>query len=180
MRYVILILSLLTFRLSAFSQRDILTAANRAELVKNLDSAMHSTYFISPADAEKILEKPALLTDSTYKFSSGILRYSFDYVAKYVDSTSKGKISFGFEQYKDTLVAKNNYEFIKTENQKDGNFTELKNLGNSAFLKKDALGQPFIMAIKDNKIYKFRIFYLTSENSLTALIKTAKKIITSH
>ncbi len=140
---------------------------------------MVSKYFISISDAEKILEKPVYLKDSTYKLSGGLLSYSFNYIAKYVDSTSIGKISFSLEQYKDTAIAKSNYEFIKQQNQKEGNITTLNNIGNDAFLKKDYLNQPFVMILKDNKIYKFRVFYLSSENSLNALLDVSKKIVSN-
>ena len=163
----------------SFSQTDLLTAKTRNQLIANLDSALVSKYFISISDAEKILEKPVYLKDSTYKLSGGLLSYSFNYIAKYVDSTSIGKISFSLEQYKDTAIAKSNYEFIKQQNQKEGNITTLNNIGNDAFLKKDYLNQPFVMILKDNKIYKFRVFYLSSENSLNALLDVSKKIVSN-
>lgn len=164
----------------SFSQVDLLTAKTRAQLVAQLDSALRSKYFITQSEADKILEKPTFLKDSTYKLSSGLLRYSFTYVAKYVDSTSKGRLFFGIEQYKDTLAAKSNFEFLKKQNEKDGNLTTLKDLGDDAFLKKDALNQPFVMIVEENKIFKFQIFYLKTENSLNQLLLVAKKIVDTH
>jgi hypothetical protein len=180
MRKVFLFLIFAGISYSAHSQTDPFTIKTRTGLVKSLDSAMRTNYFLSKAEAEKILEKSAVLKDSAYKLSSGVLRYNLDYAAVYVDSTSKGRLTFNFEQYKDTAVARSNYDFIKAENQKDGNFISLKATGNDAFLKKDQLGQPFIMAIKDNKIFKFRVIYLVSEGSQAALLEAAKKIVNAH
>src|SRR4051812_29667875 len=87
---------------SANSQMDILSARTRAALVKNIDSAMRTVYFITTADAEKILGKKVFLKDSAYKFSGNVLRYNLDYIAVFIDSTSKGRLMFNFEQYKDT------------------------------------------------------------------------------
>lgn len=180
MKKIILIL-LVSLPIFIYSQQDILLAAKtRTELIKNLDSALRSCHFITDADAEKILGKPAHLKDSTYKFSSGVLRYSFNYVADYVDSTSKGRIFFSFEQYKDTAMAKSNYEVLKTENQKGDKFTSLKELGNAAFLNKDIFNQPLIIVLEDNKIYKLNILYLTTENSLNELMKVSVKIVAAH
>lgn len=180
MKKLALISLLLFFTHSSFSQKDILTAKTRAELLNNLDSALHTCFFISNSDAQKVLEKPVFLKDSTYKFSSGILRYSFDYIATFVDSTSKGRISFSFEQYKDTTIAKANYDYIKSENIKEGNTTEVKNIGNDAFVKRDNLNQPFLMFIKNNKIFKIRVMYWTTNSSYNELLSLAKKIDANH
>jgi|SRR6218665_76530 len=170
------LLSLLLIAFTSFSQKDLLTAQTRDELVKNLDSAMHTVHFLTSADAETIIGKTVILKDSAYKFSSGVLRYNYDFIAKYVDSTSKGRITVNFEQYKDTAIAKANYEFIRDENKKDKSYTALPNTGTDAYMTKDYLDQPFIMILKDNKIYKFRMFYLSSEKSTQALLQTAQRI----
>jgi hypothetical protein len=164
-----------------YSQTDLLAAANNKEaLKKTLDSAMIAHYYVSKEDAAKILNQPVYLKDSTYKYSGGILRYTFDYVVKKVDSTSKGRIFFGYEQYTDPQIAKVNYGSIKTENEKTGTITSLKAIGEDAFLQKDNLGQPFIMILDHAKIYKLRVFSVTSQQSQEELMNVAKKLVSSH
>jgi hypothetical protein len=180
MRLLVLIMFFLLSTPFCYAQKDLLTAKTRKQLEAQLDSALLSKYYITLSDAEKILEKPAFLKDSTYKLSGGLLRYSFDYIAKSIDSTSKGKISFSLEQYKDTAISKSNYDFIKKQNEKDGAITLLENIGNDAFLKMDNLNQPFVMILKDNKIYRFRVFYLSSQSSLDALLSVSKKIVSNE
>ncbi len=164
-----------------YSQTDLLASANNREaLKKTLDSAMIAHYYISIADASKILDQPVYLKDSTYKYSGGILRYTFDYVAKKVDSTSKGRIFFGYEQYTDPQIAKMTYQGIKTENEKNSSSSTLKNIGEDAFLQKDNLNQPFIMVLNHNKIYKIRVFSVTGQHSEDELMSVAKKLVASH
>ncbi|MCW3083333.1 MAG: hypothetical protein JWP12_699 [Bacteroidetes bacterium] len=164
-----------------YSQTDLLAASNNKEaLKKTLDSALIAHYYISNGDAAKILNQPVYLKDSTYKYSGGILRFTFDYLAKKVDSTSKGRVFFSFEQYKDPEIAKVTYQSIKTENEKSSNTSTLKNLGEDAFLQKDNLNQPFIMILDHTKIYKIRVFSVTSQQSQDELMNVAKKLVASH
>ncbi|MCX6296039.1 MAG: hypothetical protein NTX97_08230 [Bacteroidetes bacterium] len=180
MKKIILFCFLLISFLSGYSQQDLLAAKNNEELQKKLDSALVSSYFITIDDAGKILEKPSHLKDSTYKYSNGILRYSFDYVANYVDSTSKGRLFFSYEQYRDLEMAKNTYTSIKTENEKNNLITALNDIGDDAFLQKDYLNEPFIIIRKGNKIFKLKVYYVTSQASLDALISTAKLMVSLH
>ncbi len=172
-----LLLSIITF---SYSQNAWLDVKTRAQLIANLDSAMLAKYYIDLSEAEKILEKPVFLKDTTYKLSGGILRFSFHYIAKYVDSTSIGRLNFEFQQYKDTLAAKSTYEFLKNVNQNDTSLTSFKELGNNGYLVIDSANQPFIIISKENKIFKFRVFYLTTENSLNELLVISKKVVDKH
>lgn len=108
------------------------------------------------------------------------MRYSFTYVANFVDSTSKGKLFFGFEQYQDDVAAKAVYQSIKTQNANTAAVTEITGLGDEAFLQKDALSQPFIFIRDGAKTFKLRIYYLTTPASLNELKMVALKIVTAH
>ena len=180
MQKIISIIIFLSIATLANSQTNLLVGKNLEEIQKILDSAMQSRYFITVSDAQSVLEKPVHLKDSTYKYSGGVLRYSFDYVVSHVDSISKGKMFFSFEQYKNPETAKSIYQSIKSENQKNNSVTALKDIGDDAFLQKDNLNQPFIFIIKGNEIFKLRVYYLTSQTSLEQLILISKKVVSTH
>ena len=150
------------------------------EAINYKDTVMHSRDFITNEEANKILGKPAQLHDSAYKFSSGLLRYKVEYVATYKDSTSKGRIFFMFEQYKDEVITKEIYDNLKTENAKTGVVNDLMNYGNEGFLTKDNLNCPFILIRKGNKLFKFKLYFLDKKISQDELMKVAKKIVASH
>ena len=180
MQKVILIFCFLSITSLVYSQTNLMNAKNNLELKKKIDSAMISSYFITNSDAGKILEKPAHVIDSACKFSSNILRYRFDYVADYKDSTSKGKIFFTFEQYKNDTIAKGIYQSIKSENEKNAPIMILNDIGEESFLQRDNLNEPFIIIRKENKLFKLKVYYLTSKTSLEELIKVSKKIAMAH
>ncbi len=145
------------------------------------DTVMHSYSFITLAEADRILGKPSRLLDSTFKFSSGMLRYKIDYVASYKDSTSKGRIFFMFEQYNDTTIARTTFSSLKAENEKTARLSMVNELGgDESFLAKDNLNYPFILVMKGNKLFKFKLYYLDGKVSLDELIKVTKKIVVSY
>ncbi len=164
-----------------FSQIDFTKLPNSKLAVQHiLDSAMVSKYFVTAGDARTILNKPAFVKDSSYKFSSGILRYTINYVATYVDSTSKGALYFGFEQYKDTAASNEIYRFMKMQHTTSGTIKQLKDLGDEAYMQYDVLNQPFIIVVKENRIFKFCIYYLADKDTYNSLLKVAKRVVTQH
>ncbi len=145
------------------------------------DSVLHSYNFITLAEADRILGKSSRLLDSSFKFSSGLLRYKINYVASYKDSTSKGRIFFMFEQYIDTITTKTIYNSLKIENEKTAKVSMVNNLGgDESFLAKDSFDYPFILIRKGNKLFKFKLYYLDGKVSLEELTKVAKKIAVSY
>ena len=144
------------------------------------DSTYRSNLFISLTDANNILEKPAMLRDSTFKNSTGMIRYTLNYIAVFKDTTSKGRIFFTYEQYKTEPEAKSIFESIKTENAKSAAVKDLTDTGDEAFLVKDTLNYPFVMIRKQNKVFKFKVYYLSDDKSLNELLKVAKRVVTAH
>ena len=168
-------LSIYTFSSSFNSQ------TNKGIEQSKKDSTLFRSYkFITLSDAEKILEKPVHLRDSLYKFSSGHLIYKLNYVANYKDSTSKGLLYFEFEQWPDSATTKHLYQVLKTQQEKIGVVTPLKNLGDEAYLMKDVMNYPFLLIRKGRKFFKFQVSYITNDTSLNELTKVAKKIVETH
>ena len=166
---------------ACFSQLDFTKMPNNKLAVQNiLDSAMVSKYFVTTNDAYSIIAKPVFVKDSSYKYSSGVLRYVINYVATYVDSTSKGALFFSFEQYKDTLASNEIYRFMKTQHTNMGSITLLKDLGDEAYMQYDALNQPFIIVRKQNRVFKFCVYYLTDKVTFDRLLAVAKKVVAAH
>lgn len=171
----LLFISLFLLDSNVFSQN-----SKNYKTVNYKDTVMHSWDFITNAEADRILGKPSQIKDSAYRFSSGLLRYKFEYVATYKDSTSKGRIFFMFEQYADTLNTTFIFNNLKKENEKDSKVSNLNDIGTEAFLALDNLNYPFILIRKDNKLFKFKLYYLDGKVSLDELLKVAKKIVLSH
>jgi hypothetical protein len=171
-----------TFNL--FSQNDIVVLnVNKNILQKRLDSAMHAFYYVTLADAEKVLQKPAYLKDSSYKCSQGVLRYMFNYhVNKAIDSSAKGRLFFSYEQYANDSIADIIYKSILSENKKTDTPENLASLefGNEGFLSKDNLKQPFIFVRKRNKIFKFRVYFISDKITENELKNLAKKVVETH
>lgn len=179
MKKIIFILFFISFSAHIFAQKDLLAGAtNTAALKKTLDSAMRPCFYITASQAEMILGQKVVLKDSTYRYSAGILRFSFNYLtAGRIDSTSKGRIFFSFEEFKDAEIARNTCQSIKAENEKSGTVVLLHDMGDEAFMQKDAREQPFIFVQKNNKIFKLRVYAVTGDQSGDAAIDVMKKII---
>jgi hypothetical protein len=171
-----------TFNL--ISQNDIVVLnVNKNILQKRLDSAMHAFYYITLADAETVLQRPVFLKDSSYRCTQGVLRYMFNYnVNKAIDSTAKGRLFFSYEQYANDTIASSIYKSFLSENKKTDtpdNLAELE-FGDEGFLSKDNLKQPFIFVRKRNKIFKFRVYFISDKITENELKKLAKKVVEKH
>ena len=143
------------------------------------DSSLQAFHSLSFYDAKKILAQPPYLNDSIWEFNGGIWKYKCVYVGNFKDSITqqKPRMYFGFEHYKKTVDAKIFYDLIKKENAKTSSVISLDQLGDEAFLTKDALNGPFIMIRKDKKIFKLRLYNITSDSSVNELQVFAKKLI---
>jgi len=165
----------------AQTAKDLLAGQHTTETMqKMLDSAMRPHFYISTEEAEKIIGRKAVLKDSAFKYANGMLRFSFNYIAKRVDSTAKGRIFFSFEQYKDENTATVTYQSIRSENERSGALEIIKDLGDEAFLQKDVLGQPFIIVREGAKIFKIRVYDVSTEKSRKELMKVAEKILKKY
>jgi len=172
---IITVLNFFTFKI-VVSQND-----SKRSSINYKDSVFRSSDFISITEADKILGKPSRLLDSLHKVSSGLLRYKIEYVATYKDSSSKGRIFFMFEQYADASSLKSIYDNIKIENLKTSKLRELKDFAaDEAFLAIDNFNYPFILVRKENKLFKFKLYYLDAKVSLDELLVVAKKIVAKH
>lgn len=181
MKKRILFFIFLSVTFFANAQKDLLAGqTNTAMLQRTLDSAMRPGYYISVKDAGKILGTKVLLKDSMYKYSGGVLRFTFNYIAQRTDSTSKGRIFFSFEQYKDPQIAVSTYQGIRTENEKGGPVEMLNGYGDEAFLQKDAMNQPFAVIREGNKIFKLRLYATANKKAKEKMLKTAKKILKKY
>lgn len=143
------------------------------------DSSLRSFNNFSFSDAKKILKQPVYLRDSIWRFNGGIWKYKCIYSGNFNDSITNQipRVYFGFEHYKQTSEAKNIYEVIKKENEKNSAFINVSQTGDEAFLVKDVLNFPFMIIRKDNKILKLRVYNVTDAVSLEELLAVAKKIV---
>jgi len=148
--------------------------------VTKKNKEFHISDFITIEDANKVLEKPTYANDSAYKQSPNLTHYRFDYVAVFKDSTSKGKLFFTYEAYKTDTIAADIFQSIKTENEKLGAITKFDAGANDGFWNTDKLNQPFIIIRKGNKLFKFKVYYLTDKTMLSELQKLAKKVVAAH
>ena len=172
------IFSILSF--SSFAQTNKTNEEGVKRIQHEIDSTFHSINFFPLSEVEHILKKKAILKDSTLKVSNSLMRYALDYVAVYKDSTSKGRIFFSYEQYKDMEVSKDVFKSTLAENQSNAFYESLSDFGNEGFQVKDNLGYPFIIVRKGNRIFRFKLYYLSSVDSQREFKNSARRIVTNH
>ncbi len=145
------------------------------------DTSIHSFYYISLPEAEKIVEQPAYLKDSIWDIEGGIWKFKCFYFASNPDSISKlvAKLYYGFENYNHVSDAKTFIDYIRKQNSQSTPVTNLEQTGDEAFLAFGPQKNPIIFIRKDKRIYKLGLTWLTTSSSLDELLKIAKKIVTS-
>ncbi|MEP7171583.1 MAG: hypothetical protein ABI855_19585 [Bacteroidota bacterium] len=166
--------------LACFGGPDLLSIrGNRTPLEKLPDSALHSNKFISLAEAEKVLRLSAHVKDSTWKNSAAVSRFTTNFIANASDKKTgqSRRLFFSYEQYQQDATAKDIYASIKAENEKISVVTNLGETGDEGFVAKDSLGFPFMMVRKGNKIYKFKMYYVTDKTAFEKLQLLAKRVV---
>jgi hypothetical protein len=146
------------------------------------DTSIHSFYFISKAEAEKMLQEPAVLKDSIWKFEGGMWKYKCVYYAKATDSLTGRRPSFyyGFENYKQLAPAQRYMVVMKNEFSKTLKVDNLDQTnGDEGFWTKDEYNNPIIIIRKDKKVYKLSGTWANSQASIDAFLLMAKKIVTT-
>lgn len=167
-------------RFSSFAQTNKANDEGVKRIQHDIDSAFHSCNFLPLNEVEHILGKKAILKDSSLKVSNSLIRYALDYVAVYKDSTSKGRIFFSYEQYKDMEVSKDVFKSALAENQSNPFYKSLSDFGNEGFQVKDNLGYPFILVRKGNRIFRFKLYFLSNIDSQSEFKNSAKRLVAEH
>lgn len=146
------------------------------------DSVFVIRNFISVSEAQKIIGQPCYAKDSLIKRTGDYQRYQFNYRATMMDTINHYSISlfFGFEQYKSSADAAHAYSLVKTEDEKTLKVIPLSHLGDEAFLCPDAETYPFIMIRKSSRVYKLKLHYLSTPQSLEALKAAASRIVATY
>jgi hypothetical protein len=141
-------------------------------------SSILSNNLFTKTDAEKILGEPAHLTDSAFTIKKDTTEYRSTYTANANDpKTGKtGVIYFIVEQYAFLSSAKNNYNFIKTANEKHEGVKILHDLGDEAYFHSDGENFYFILVRKADKMFRIKVNKITSTTSLDGFNAISKKI----
>lgn len=173
------------FLLALFQFNYLIVVAQGSEKVKYQNDyssivELKSSNFISISDASRILGKTAIVSDSSSRNTSGLLRCSYTYIVPYKDSTSKGRLFFTYEQYNEIEICKSIFQSLKKENEKSGSLVMLKSYGDEAFLIKDNLNFPFIVVQKNNKLFKFKLYYQTGKDALDKLLEKVQSVASLH
>lgn len=143
------------------------------------DTSLHSFRYISKEDAELILEQSSYLKDSIWKIEGGIWKFKCTYLTSKKDTSTKqaGRLFFGFENYKQLAEAKRFFELMKNENEKSNTIINSEKIADDSFLSKDALNNPFLIIRKNNKVFKLKVYQISSATSLSQLFSLAHKLV---
>jgi len=141
------------------------------------DSLFHKVYFSKP-DAELILGEPAYLSDSSSSLHTGISEIKLTYTANAKDQSTgkKGAIYFMIEEYDELIAAKNAYRGIKVANENHDGFNLLQDVGDEAYFHSDGENFLFILARKQNRMFRIKVNKITSHTSLEEFNRVSKKI----
>lgn len=136
---------------------------------------------ITQSEAESILGQSARLSEKSSTMKETILQCKCTYTAISEDAkTGKtGKLYYMFEKYKDESSARKVFTDILTQNRRGARSDILQVTGCESFSHTDSLNFYLILARKGNKMLRFKVNRLTSKTSPDAVIKVAKRIISS-
>jgi hypothetical protein len=146
------------------------------------DSLLKEFSYPSLSDAEKMLKEPAHLKDSTWDFEGGVWKFKCKYWANTLKDSVKWirtEMFYAMEQYKTVSEAKSLFDNFKSENKKTLVVKELKKIGDDAFLVKDVLNNPFILILKNARLYKFKVYNLNRDSTSDELLLLVNKIVTT-
>ena len=178
--FVFIVVFFAQFITSLAQTNSTLTNTKNIPIIYTSIEELYSYNFISSEDAENIVGNKCKLIDSTSRNTGGVLRYSFTYIVPFKDSTSKGRLFFSYEQYKDKSMCQSIFQSLKQENGKSGSINDLIGFGDEAYMIKDSMNFPFVIILKNNKLFKFKLYYLNSTTPLEELLKTAKKLVEKY
>lgn len=135
-------------------------------------------FYLTPADAAKILGQNALLTLKTEKQGRDAVKYRCAFTAVESDPVSgeTGNVFYNYEQYDSEAAAEKTYTGILDDNRRNGNIQLLNNTGDEGFFQSDANNFQLIMVRKRDKIIRMKVNGVTSATSLTALKETVNRI----
>ncbi len=174
---------ILALSLTVISYSQTTTKANvnkKANQISIPDSILNTFTYPSLSEAEKMLKEPAHLKDSTWDFEGGVWKFKCKYWANTLKDSVKWirtEMFYAMEQFKTTAEAKSFFDSFKSENQKTLVVKELKQVGDEAFLVKDVLNNPFILILKNARLYKFKVYNLNRDSASDELLLLVNKIV---
>jgi hypothetical protein len=183
MKNILFLIVALLVTIISYSQTTTKTNVNKkANQLTVPDSILNTFTYPSLSDAEKMLKEPAHLKDSIWDFEGGAWKFKCKYWANTLKDSVKWirtEMFYAVEQYKTAVEAKSLFDNFKSENQKTLIVKELKQVGNEAFLVKDVLNNPFILILKNARLYKFKVYNLNRDSASDELLLLVNKIVTA-
>ncbi|WP_089896211.1 hypothetical protein [Chitinophaga arvensicola] len=136
------------------------------------------SYYLTPADAAKILGQSVLLTQKSADQERNAMKYRSAFTAVESDPVSgnTGNVFYNYEEYSSVAAAQKTYTNILDDNRRNGNIQLLSNTGDEAFYQSDAKNFDLIMVRKKDKIIRMKVNKVTSTTSVAALKETIQRI----
>jgi hypothetical protein len=133
---------------------------------------------LTAPDAGKILGEPAHLEDSSTTRRSGVRQYLRYFMAdsKDLKSGKTGALYFLLERYTEISASKAKYSDIKKANESHEGIKTLNDVGDEAYFHSDGQNFYFIMARKGLYVFNMKVNKITSNTSLEAFNRVARKI----
>lgn len=135
-------------------------------------------YYLTKADAEKILGQTAALTDSMATNKNNVAAYRCTYTAddKDPETGKSGAVYFMIEHFNNLTSAKEVYQSFKTSNQNSSGFKTLSDIGDEGWFHTDGENFCLIIVRKNDKMLRLKVNKLTSKTSMEAFREVAGKI----
>lgn len=180
----IIFLFLTVLSSSAFCFKPVLIHSAATPQAKEQPHVLHISEFISSSEAEKILELPVHLKDSTYKTTNLSTRFQFNYKVNATKDTADPaqyrSLFFAYEEYNNIDDAVQLFSTFKKENAKLYAVSDYTKAGDDGFFFQDKFGTPSIFIRKGNKTFKFRLNNLPGKKALEKLEAAALKVVSQH
>lgn len=146
------------------------------------DSAAGRASLLEEADAERILGERVKLVDRSSEQRDGRSKVVLTYTGLSTDTVEHGRVNlyYVFEEFADTASARKNYAGLITQNRLIDGLTELKGIGDDAFLHTDSRNFALVISRKGRIVVRIKVNRLTPRASVDQLRNVARRIVSIH
>jgi hypothetical protein len=136
---------------------------------------------VTITDAEKIMGEPLHLTDSSTENKTGVVTSKVQYSARTINKqlNRPNTLYCMMEFYSNESSAKATYASIKKSNENHEGIKVLSGIGDEAYFHSDYENFYFILARKNNAVFRMKVSKITEKTSLPAFNAFAEKTVAS-
>lgn len=143
------------------------------------DSVSGDTVLLKDIDVENILGEQARLVDRSSERKNDRSRTAWTYRGLSADTMERGRANLYcvFDEFTDTTSARMNYADILSQNRPLEGLTELKNVGDEAYMHTDNRNFVMIIARKGRAMVRVKVNRLTDRTSIDQLRSVVRRIL---